>query len=135
MECLPSECGWLSKNHYSPESILDSSGGSPKGGTVCRLWTETESNNGAILPEEDNRISFEVRQTVFGNTGTMMTVRIGHSDAELLAKEFVNIFISGQFVELDRCQFFNRLLWKLRRFATNLREDSDTGASKERKPL
>jgi hypothetical protein len=39
----------------------------------------------------------------------MITFRIGHTDAELLAKEFANTFIPGQFVELDRYQIFIRL--------------------------
>lgn len=52
----------------------------------------------------------EVRQAVFGNAGTMITFRIGHTDAELLAKEFANTFIPAQFVELDRYQVFVRLL-------------------------
>ncbi len=57
-----------------------------------------------------DQLSPEVRQAVFGNAGTMITFRIGHADAELLAKEFTNTFIPGQFVELDRYQVFVRLL-------------------------
>jgi hypothetical protein len=40
----------------------------------------------------------------------MIAFRIGHTDAELLAKEFANTFIPSQFVELDRYQIFTRLL-------------------------
>jgi Type IV secretion-system coupling protein DNA-binding domain len=57
-----------------------------------------------------DQLTPEVRQAVFGNAGTMITFRIGHTDAELLAKEFANTFIPGQFVELDRYQIFIRLL-------------------------
>lgn len=57
-----------------------------------------------------DQLSPEVRQAVFGNAGTMITFRIGHTDAELLAKEFANTFIPGQFVELDRYQIFIRRL-------------------------
>jgi DNA segregation ATPase FtsK/SpoIIIE-like protein len=57
-----------------------------------------------------DQLSPEVRQAVFGNAGTMIAFRIGHTDAELLAKEFANTFITGQFVELDRYQIFIRLL-------------------------
>jgi Helicase HerA, central domain len=57
-----------------------------------------------------DQLTPEVRQAVFGNTGTMITFRIGHTDAELLAKEFANTFIPSQFVELDRYQVFIRLL-------------------------
>lgn len=56
-----------------------------------------------------DQLSPEVRQAVFGNAGTMITFRLGHSDAELLAKEFTNTFIAEQFVELDRYQIFIRL--------------------------
>lgn len=57
-----------------------------------------------------DQLSPEVRQAVFGNTGTMITFRIGHSDAEVIAKEFANTFIPAQYVELDRYQVFIRLL-------------------------
>jgi hypothetical protein len=57
-----------------------------------------------------DQLTSEVRQAVFGNAGTMITFRIGHTDAELLAKEFADTFIPYQFVELDRYQIFVRLL-------------------------
>jgi hypothetical protein len=57
-----------------------------------------------------DQLSPEVRQAVFGNAGTMIAFRIGHADAELLAKEFTNTFIPGQLVELDRYQVLVRLL-------------------------
>ena len=57
-----------------------------------------------------DQLTPEVRNAVFGNTGTMITFRIGHTDAELLAKEFANTFIPAQFVDLDRYQIFIRLL-------------------------
>lgn len=57
-----------------------------------------------------DQLTPEVRQAVFGNSGTMIAFRIGHTDAELLAKEFANTFVSTQFVELDRYQIFIRLL-------------------------
>ncbi len=57
-----------------------------------------------------DQLSPEVRQAVFGNAGTMIAFRTGHTDAELLAKEFANTFIPSQFVELDRYQVFIRLL-------------------------
>lgn len=56
-----------------------------------------------------DQLSPEVRQAVFGNTGTMISFRVGHTDAELLAKEFTNTFIPAQFVELDRYHIFIRL--------------------------
>ncbi len=57
-----------------------------------------------------DQLSPEVRQAVFGNAGTMIAFRTGHTDAELLAKEFLSTFIPARFVELDRYQFFIRLL-------------------------
>ena len=57
-----------------------------------------------------DQLTPEVRHAVFGNSGTIITFRIGHTDAELLAKEFANTFIPAQFVELDRFQIFVRLL-------------------------
>src|SRR5438552_5398842 len=49
-----------------------------------------------------DQLSLEIRRAVFGNVGTIIAFRVGHADAELLAKEFANTFVPGQFVELDR---------------------------------
>ena len=57
-----------------------------------------------------DQLSPEVRQAVFGNTGTMISFRIGPTDAELLAKDFADTFIPRQFVELDRYRIFIRLM-------------------------
>lgn len=57
-----------------------------------------------------DQLSPEVRQAVFGNTGTMISFRIGHTDAEILAKDFADTFIPRQFVDLDRYQIFVRLM-------------------------
>jgi type IV secretory pathway TraG/TraD family ATPase VirD4 len=57
-----------------------------------------------------DQLSPEVRQAVFGNAGTMITFRIGHTDAELLAREFAETFLPSQFVELDHYHIFIRLL-------------------------
>jgi len=57
-----------------------------------------------------DQLSPEVRQAVFGNTGTMVVFRVGHTDAELLSKEFANTFLPRQFVELGRYEIFIRLL-------------------------
>ena len=34
-----------------------------------------------------DQLSLEIRRAVFGNVGTMIAFRVGHADAELLAKE------------------------------------------------
>src|SRR5439155_25634199 len=57
-----------------------------------------------------DQLTPEVRQAVFGNAGTMIAFRLGHTDAELLAKEFANTFIRDHFVQLDPSPFFVRLL-------------------------
>lgn len=57
-----------------------------------------------------DQLSPEVRQAVFGNTGTMISFRIGYADAEILAKDFADTFIPRQFVDLDRYQIFVRLM-------------------------
>ena len=56
------------------------------------------------------QLSPEVRQAVFGNTGTMITFRVGHTDAEILAREFAHTFIPSQFIELERYEILIRLL-------------------------
>jgi type IV secretory pathway TraG/TraD family ATPase VirD4 len=57
-----------------------------------------------------DQLSPEVRQAVFGNAGTMIAFRVGHTDAELLAMEFANVFIPSQFVDLTRYEILVRLL-------------------------
>jgi hypothetical protein len=57
-----------------------------------------------------DQLSPEVRQAVFGNVGSMIAFRVGHTDAELLAKEFGEEFAPAQFVDLDRYEIFVRLL-------------------------
>ena len=57
-----------------------------------------------------DQLAPEVRQAVFGNAGTMIAFRAGHTDAELLAKEFANAFVPSRFVELDRYHILVRLL-------------------------
>ena len=57
-----------------------------------------------------DQLTPEVRQAIFGNTGTLIAFRTGHTDAELLAKEFGGTFTASQFVDLDRYQIIVRLL-------------------------
>ena len=57
-----------------------------------------------------DQLPLEIRQAVFGNAGTLISFRIGHTDAEVLAKEFANSFIPSQFVDLDRYEIFIRLM-------------------------
>ncbi len=57
-----------------------------------------------------DQLSLPVRQAVFGNVGTMISFRIGNTDAEVLKAEFGNQFIAQQFVDLDRYEVVVKLL-------------------------
>jgi energy-coupling factor transporter ATP-binding protein EcfA2 len=52
----------------------------------------------------------EVRSAVFGNVGTMITFRIGATDAEVFEKEFAPYFIMDDFVNLSAYQIYLRLM-------------------------
>jgi hypothetical protein len=56
------------------------------------------------------QIPLPIRQAVFGNVGSLLSFRVGNSDAEVLQKEFSNIFLAQQFVDLDRYNVFTKLL-------------------------
>ena len=44
----------------------------------------------------------EIRDAVFGNVGTCVAFQLGATDAEIMAKEYGEAFVVGQFVELER---------------------------------
>ena len=48
------------------------------------------------------QLSLPVRQAVFGNVGTLISFRVGHSDAEALANEFGDSYVPEHFIALDR---------------------------------
>jgi hypothetical protein len=52
----------------------------------------------------------EVRAAVFGNVGTMITFRVGATDAEIFEKEFAPTFIMDDFVNLSAFQIYLRLM-------------------------
>jgi hypothetical protein len=52
----------------------------------------------------------EVRNAVFGNVGTMITFRVGATDAEHLEKEFSPVFLAQDIVNLGRFQMYLRLM-------------------------
>jgi hypothetical protein len=52
----------------------------------------------------------DVRAAVFGNVGTMVTFRVGATDAEIFEKEFAPIFILDDFVNLSAHQIYIRLM-------------------------
>ena len=50
-----------------------------------------------------------VRGAVFGNVGSLISFRVGHYDAEVLQREFGEIYPVESFVSLDRFQIIARL--------------------------
>jgi hypothetical protein len=52
----------------------------------------------------------EVRAAVFGNVGTLITFRVGSTDAELFEKEFAGVFTQQDIVNLGRYQMYLRLM-------------------------
>jgi len=57
-----------------------------------------------------DQLSLPVRQAVFGNVGTLVTFRVGHTDAEVLQKEFGNTFLPATIADLDRYEVILKLL-------------------------
>lgn len=54
--------------------------------------------------------SKELRDAVFGNTGSMVTFRIGVEDAEVMAKEFAPVFNDFDLLNVDRYNAFVKLM-------------------------
>lgn len=52
----------------------------------------------------------EVRAAVFGNVGTMITFRVGATDAEIFEKEFAPVFTADAIVNLSAFQMYLRLM-------------------------
>lgn len=52
----------------------------------------------------------DVKAAVFGNVGTMITFRVGATDAEVFEKEFAPYFILDDFVNLSAYQIYIRLM-------------------------
>lgn len=55
------------------------------------------------------QLSQTIREAVFGNVGTLMAFRIGHTDAETLYGEFAQEYPVSEFVDLDRFEALVRL--------------------------
>lgn len=54
------------------------------------------------------QLPIAIRQAVFGNVGTLIAFRIGHLDADALAKEFGQTYSAEQFVDLGRYEVLVR---------------------------
>lgn len=52
----------------------------------------------------------KIRAAIFGNCGTIISFRVGASDAELLAKEFYPVFQAVDFVNLPRFSMYLKLM-------------------------
>lgn len=57
-----------------------------------------------------DQLPLPIRQAVFGNVGTLISFRIGHTDAEILEKEFGMTFPAQHFLDLDRYELLVKLL-------------------------
>jgi hypothetical protein len=57
-----------------------------------------------------DQLSLPVRQAVFGNVGTFIAFRIGHTDAEVMEKEFGNTFTASTLADLGRFEAVVKLL-------------------------
>src|SRR5204863_48704 len=57
-----------------------------------------------------DQLPLPIRQAVFGNVGTLIAFRVGNADAEVLRKEFGNVFAEQQFIDLNRYEVFVNLL-------------------------
>jgi tRNA isopentenyl-2-thiomethyl-A-37 hydroxylase MiaE len=57
-----------------------------------------------------DQMTDEVRAAVFGNVGTMITFRVGATDAEIFEKEFAPVFVMDDFVNLSAYQIYLRLM-------------------------
>jgi hypothetical protein len=56
------------------------------------------------------QVTSETRAAIFGNVGTIVSFRVGHTDAEVLAGEFGRAFTAGQFADLGQHQVLVRTL-------------------------
>ena len=56
------------------------------------------------------QLSDEVKDAVFGNAGTLITFRVGGTDAEALIGEFAPVFETTDLVNLDKHQIYTKLL-------------------------
>ncbi len=66
--------------------------------------------NLTIAHQYIEQMSEEVRAAVFGNVGTMMTFRVGATDAEYLEKEYAPAFTAEDLVNLGFAQIYLKLM-------------------------
>ncbi len=66
--------------------------------------------NLTIANQYINQMPEIVRDAVFGNAGTIISFRVGGTDADFLVKEFEPVFEANDLVNLDRYQIYIKLL-------------------------
>lgn len=57
-----------------------------------------------------DQMTDEVKAAIFGNVGTMITFRVGATDAEIFEKEFAPVFTADAIVNLSAFQMYLRLM-------------------------
>ncbi len=57
-----------------------------------------------------SQLSKEIKESVFGNVGTMATFRVGTEDAEFMAKQYQPVFDTPDFFKLDNRHAYLKLL-------------------------
>jgi len=57
-----------------------------------------------------DQLPLPIRQALFGNAGTLISFRIGNTDAEVMEKEFGNTFPATVLVDLDRYEAAVKML-------------------------
>jgi hypothetical protein len=57
-----------------------------------------------------SQLTKEIKESVFGNVGTMAVFRIGADDAEYIAKQFAPVFDATDFLKLDNYNVYLKLL-------------------------
>jgi hypothetical protein len=92
------------KRHPCPLNIAE--------GLFRQLRTGPTFTWGQDLPINYGKDDFAVLENhaVSRSVGTLVSFRVGHTDAEVLESEYARSFIARQFVELDTHQVLVRLL-------------------------
>ncbi|MEI6352438.1 MAG: type IV secretion system DNA-binding domain-containing protein [Candidatus Nomurabacteria bacterium] len=63
-----------------------------------------------VAHQYTEQMTDEVRAAIFGNVGTMITFRVGATDAEIFEKEFAPVFTADDIVNLSAYQVYLRLM-------------------------
>lgn len=63
-----------------------------------------------IEKEGSSQSSSQMKDAVFGNTGTMIAFRIGVEDAQIMAKEFAPVFNEFDVINIDRFNAYLKLM-------------------------